>query len=161
MEDLKIVQANTMYETLINALKDDELKFSEDKERLTAYFSMESDDIPVTHVCSIDADMQMIRYYSPLPFTVNKDKLGEIALAVAITNGVFKVGYFDFDLTASMVVFKISTCFLDSMIGTRYFAHLFRLVHVTVDNYNDKLKKLNDGEIDFEGYYKAITGESE
>ena len=156
MEDKNLIQSKKVFDTLVSAMEELNLNFGKDEEKLTVHFSMDSNDLPVSHLFTIDSEMLIARYFSPLPFNVPNENLPDVALAVAITNGFLKDGCFDLDMTSGMIIFKLTTCFQDSMIGKGYFKHALMLAHVTVDQYNDKLQQISEGKMSVEEYLRTV-----
>ena len=65
MEDKNLIQSKKVFDTLVSAMEELNLNFGKDEEKLTVHFSMDSNDLPVSHLFTIDSEMLIARYFSP------------------------------------------------------------------------------------------------
>ena len=50
MEDKNLIQSKKVFDTLVSAMEELNLNFGKDEEKLTVHFSMDSNDLPVSHL---------------------------------------------------------------------------------------------------------------
>ena len=100
----------------------------------------------------IDAERQLVRLLSLLPFQMNSDKRVEGALATCIINYLLADGSFDFDLDEGHIMFRLTASFRESLLGEELFKYMVSIACHTIDKYNDQLSDLNDGKISLEQF---------
>lgn len=96
-------------------------------------------------VLAVDAQRQLLRVFSKLPFIVPEDKRMELAIAVCVASNRLADGSFDYDIARGTVVFRLTASFRESKIGDGLFEYLIGCSSVTVDAFNDKFLLLCKG----------------
>lgn len=130
-------QANTVYGTLCDALNAREWHYEEDKEKLTIRLNVSGDDISMRLIFIVDADRQLLRLLSFLPFKVKEDKRTELAVALCETNYAMADGGFDMDLSDGSILFRMNASYRDSIIGEDLVQYVISCACHTIDKYND------------------------
>ena len=153
MADSKqLMYAKEAYNTLCRALDNIGWTYKRMDDELKIMFGVGGDDIPMNFLIIIDAERQLVRLLSLLPFQMNSDKRVEGALATCIINYVLADGSFDFDLDEGHIMFRLTASFKESLLGEELFKYMVSIACHTIDKYNDQLSDLNDGKISLEQF---------
>ena len=137
--------AKAVFAALCKALENKGLKFKKDEEAMTILFIVDGDDIPMQFILKVDAERQLIRLLSPLPFTMSEDKRMEGAIATCAATFGLTDGSFDYDLTEGRIIFRLTASFRESLIGEELFHYMIVCACIAVDEYNDKFLALDKG----------------
>ncbi len=135
----EIKQAKTVYKTLCKALDDKNWKYEEHPDDLVVTFSSVGEDLPMGFVVHIDADRQLVRMFSRLPFKFPEERRVDGAIATSLINYKLADGSFDFDYSTGDVTFKLTATFLDSLVSEDLLLYMVACSCYTVDEYNDRL----------------------
>ena len=119
-------------------------------------FTVSGKDIPMRFSMEVVAEKQIVVLYSPLPFTVESDKVKELAIALSSINYRLADGSFDYDIPSGAISFRMTANYLDSEIGAELLDYMIRCSVMTVDRYNDKLLMLSRGLISLEEFHSEI-----
>ena len=153
MADSKqLMYAKEAYNTLCRSLDNIGWTYKRMDDELKLMFGVGGDDIPMNFLIIIDADRQLVRLLSLLPFQMNSDKRIEGALATCVINYALADGSFDFDLDEGHILFRMTASFRESLLGEELFKYMVSIACHTIDKYNDQICDLNDGKITFEEF---------
>jgi hypothetical protein len=153
-DNKQLMYAREAYNTLCRSLDNIGWTYKRMDDELKLMFSVGGDDIPMNFLIIIDADRQLVRLLSLLPFQMNSDKRVEGAIATCIINYVLADGSFDFDLDEGHIMFRLTASFRESLLGEELFKYMVSIACHTIDKYNDQLCDLNDGKISLEDFMK-------
>lgn len=137
--------AQQVYQTVCDALDERKWTYHKEEEKLLIHFGVNGDDVPMNFIIIVDADRQILRVLSPLPFTMNEDKRMDGAIATCVATFGMADGGFDYDLSNGRIVFRACAAFRDCTIGVRLVHYLIELTCAMVDKYNDQFLALNKG----------------
>lgn len=157
IDDKKIELAKKVYQTLCEAIERREWKFGKDEDKLLVHFGVSGDDIPMQFILVVDAERQLIRLMSPLPFKFSEDKRMEGAIATCAATYGMADGSFDYDLSDGTIVFRLTASFRESVIGEGLFQYMISLSCVMVDKYNDQFLAIDKGELDISEFVAKET----
>ena len=146
--------ALSVYNTLLAMMDEKKLKYNRFDDDLVITFTMGGEDIPMDIVAGIDAERELVRLFSPLPFKFSREKLVEGAIATSQINYKLVDGCFDFNCKDGAVSFRMTSSFAASLISKSLFEYMVACLCYTVDKYNDKLMLLNKGLIPLEDFFK-------
>lgn len=130
--------AETVYADLCASLDRREWHYKRFDDDLVISFGVTGEDIPMEFVLMVDAERQLLRVFSQLPFTVPEDKRMELAIATCVATNGLADGSFDYDITNGKISFRLTASFRESKIGDGLFQYLIGCSSFTVDKYNDK-----------------------
>lgn len=147
-EEKKNVLAGQTYQTAIRALEKRNWRFNRIDEKMALYFKVNGDDIPLDIILTVDAGRQVVRLSSPLPFKMSEQKRVEGAVAACAASYGMVDGCFEYDLSDGMLVYKVTTSFVDSIIGEGAINYLIDCACALADHYNDLFLALDKGMID-------------
>ena len=147
-DEKKNVLAAQTYQTAIHALEKRGWRFDRRDEKLILYFKVSGDDIPMDMILHVDAGRQVVRLSSPLPFKMSEQKRIEGAVAACAASYGLADGYFEYDIGDGMIVYKVTTAFVDSVIGEAAIHYLVECACALADHYNDLFLALDKGMID-------------
>lgn len=144
-------KAKKVYETMVSALNHENWIF-EEKGDLCIMSDYQGEDIPIRFFVEVDADREVIRFLSSMPFNINKDKRVDAALAVCVANYGMVNGSFDYDLNDGEIRFRLTTSYCGCEIGEPFFMDMITTAILTTDKYNELFMMLNRGLIDLEEF---------
>ena len=81
-----MARANEIYNGLCAALDARNWKYKKDEAALVVFFGVNGEDVPMQFIIKVDADRQLVRVMSPLPFKMSKEKRMEGAIATCVAN---------------------------------------------------------------------------
>ncbi len=144
-DEKKMELAKQVYATLCAAIDRREWNYQKDEENLVAYFGVSGDDIPMQFILVVDAERQLIRVMSPLPFKMSEAKRMEGAIVTCVASYGMADGSFDYDLSDGTIVFRMTASFRESLIGEGLFHYLISCSCAMVDEYNDQFLAIDKG----------------
>ncbi len=145
VDEKKMELAKQVYQTLCEAIERREWKFGKHEEKLLVHFGVNGDDIPMQFILIVDAERQLIRLMSPLPFKMSESKRMEGAIATCVASYGMADGSFDYDLSDGTIVFRMTASFRESLIGEGLFQYLISCSCAMVDKYNDQFLAIDKG----------------
>ena len=145
VDEKKMELAKQVYQTLCEAIERREWNFGKDEEKLLVHFGVSGDDIPMQFILIVDAERQLIRLMSPIPFKMSESKRMEGAIATCAASFGMADGSFDYDLSDGTIVFRMTASFRESLIGEGLFQYMISCSCAMVDKYNDQFLALDKG----------------
>lgn len=145
VDEKKMDLAKQVYQTLCEAIERREWNFGKDEEKLLVHFGVSGDDIPMQFILIVDAERQLIRLMSPMPFKMSESKRMEGAIATCAASFGMADGSFDYDLSDGTIVFRMTASFRESLIGEGLFQYMISCSCAMVDKYNDQFLALDKG----------------
>ena len=108
----------------------------------------------MSFILRVDADKELIRLFSQLPFAFSEDKRVEGAVAVCVANQGMVNGRFEYDVTDGTLFHKVAVCYRGIQIETELIDYIMRLGMGMVDKYNDRFFALSKGYISIGDFIK-------
>ena len=136
-DEMKMKLALQVYQTLCEAIDNRNWKYGKEEEKLLVHFGVNGDDIPMQFILFVDADRQLIRLLSPLPFKMSEAKRMEGAIATCVASYRMADGSFDYDLSDGSIVFRMTASYRESIIGEGLLQYMISCSCAMVDRYND------------------------
>lgn len=143
MADEKRARAQRVFRGLCDNLDARKWNYRKDEDRLRIECSAHGDDLPIDLSVRVDADRQLLMLLSTLPFNVPEDKRLDLAIAISHVNDRLVDGSFDYNISDGHILFRMTSSFIDSEIGSDLFTYLVGCSCQTIDAFNDKLMKLS------------------
>lgn len=137
-EEKELKQAQAVFKTLCEVLDEHNWYYSKDEENFSIRCNTQGDDFPIEIRIKIDVKMQLVSLYSQMPFAVPEDRRSALAVAVSRANDGLADGNFDYNYLSGGIVFRMTACYMGSLIGRKLFAYMLMCSCTTVDVYNDK-----------------------
>ena len=147
-EENKKVHAAEVMKTLCDVLARKGISSEKTEDGNGVHFSIDSGDFQIFIMFKIDADEQVLKIYSPLPFAFDENKRLEGAIAVNGASFGMAMGNFDYNLATGEVTYRNALCFENSEITDERIDIMLNFAILTVDKYNDKFYALKKGIID-------------
>ncbi len=144
-DEMKMERAKKVYNTLCTAIDKRDWTYDREDEDLIVRFNVSGEDIPMSFILIVDADRQLVRLLSPIPFNMGEDKRMEGAIATCVASYGFINGSFDYDLEDGSIVFRLTQSFRGSDVSEEVLQYMISLSCSVVDNYNDRFMALNKG----------------
>lgn len=137
--------AKQVYATVCKALDNMDLSYQKDDKELDVWFGARGDDLPLQFILSVDAERQLIRLLSPLPFKMSESKFMEGAIATCVASNKMADGSFNYNLADGTISFRMTESFRDSIVGEGIIRYMISCTATTVDEYNDKFLAIDKG----------------
>lgn len=144
-DEKNLENAKKVYGTLCQALDNREWRYDKDEENLVVYFGVNGDDIPMNFVIIVDANRQIVRLASMLPFKMSEGKRMEGAIATCAATYGLADGSFDYDLSDGSIVFRLTASFRGSELGEPLFQYMISCASAMVDHFNDQFLAIDKG----------------
>lgn len=145
IDEKKMELAKQVYKTLCYAIERREWKFGKDEEKLLVHFGVSGDDIPMQFILVVDAERQLIRLMSPMPYKMSEGKRMEGAITTCAASYGMADGSFDYDLSDGEIVFRMTASFRESLIGEGLLQYMISCSCAMVDKYNDQFLAIDKG----------------
>lgn len=146
MADQKqIKNAETIFNTLCEALNDRKWKYDKHPEDNVVHFVVGGEDIPMEFVIHIDAERELVRMMSQLPFTFSEAKRLDGAIATSQANYKLVDGNFDYDFATGKIFFRLTSSFRGSLISKDLLNYMIDGSCYMVDEFNDKFLMIDKG----------------
>ena len=150
----ELKHAKEVYDTLCNTLDGMKLRYGKDEDKLIIHLGMNGDDIPMDFIIHCDADRQLIRLMSFLPFKISEEKRIDGAIATSYANFLMADGSFDYNLGDGSILFRMTSSFRESLVGEDLFMYMIHIACVTVDEYNDQFLMISKGNLTIADFIK-------
>lgn len=147
--------AQNVYSNICSMFEDINFNHERDDEKLVIRSTVHGDDIPMDMVIIVNPDAQTVSFFSPMPFKVPDDKISEMAIAVAVANNGLRNGSFDFDISDGKIIFRMTACYIDSILGKELYKMMLIVSSDTIDRYNDKFLMLSKGMVSLEQFIES------
>ena len=147
MADQNYIHAKDAYNTLCTALDNIGWKYKRMDDELKIMFGVNGDDLAMNFLIIVDADRQLVRLLSLLPFKMDENKRVEGAIATCVVNYLLADGSFDYDLEEGNILFRLTSSFRESLLSQELFHYMVSVSCHTIDKYNDQFLALNNGDI--------------
>ena len=156
MVDAKLRKtAEGVYELICKMLDGRNWKYDREDAELILHFGVNGEDIPMEFLIVVDAERQLVRLMSLLPFTAGADKLTELAIATSYANYKMADGSFDFDLVKGRIVYRMTTSYRESLLSEELFNYMVSYACYAVDKYNDRFLMLIRGALSVEQFIQG------
>ncbi len=145
IDEKKMELAKQVYKTLCDANERREWKLGKDEENLLVHVGVSGDDIPVQFILVVDAERQLVRLMSPMPYKMSEGKRMEGAIATCAASYGITDGSFDYDLSDGETVFRMAASFRESLIGEGLLQYMISCSCAMVNKYNGKFLTIYKG----------------
>ncbi|MCH5158961.1 MAG: hypothetical protein J1F33_07185 [Clostridiales bacterium] len=135
-KDLK--QAKAVYDALCEMLNDHKWTYEKNEKELSISCDTRGDDLPIELHIKVDVMRHIVTLISPMRFSIPENRKDAIAVAVSKANNGLVDGSFDYDYVKGRIVFRLTSSFLNSLIGKTMFEYMLMCSCYTIDEYNDK-----------------------
>lgn len=158
---IELTAQNT--DILIAMLEHKKLKYavderSEKRTHIRIHFTGE--DLPMTLHIILRADKQICSVFSLMPFLICEEMRKDAAIAVTAANHGLIDGSFDLNLDTGEIRFRLTSCYIGTVLTEDLFAYLMFVSARTVDHYNDRFEALNNGTMSLDEFL-ALDAEDE
>ncbi len=143
---------------LLSMLENRRLKYVVEEEtdaRTHIRIHFKGEDLPMTLHIILRTDKQIVSVLSAIPFRIAEEHLQTAAVAVAAANHGLIDGPYDLNYINGNIVFRLTSCFLGSVLSEQLFSYLMFVSAETIDRYNDRFLALNNGEMTLDQFLTA------
>ena len=156
IDEKMIKQGQTVFNTICKAFDANGWHYDKNEEDLLVSCEAQGDDLRVDVNMKVNIPLQLISFYSYMPFEVPQDRRVEMALAVTMINYVLVDGSFDYDFVEGTLLFRMTSGFTSSLIGQELVEYMLYVSCRTVDDYNEKLEKIANGKMSLQELAELI-----
>ena len=150
----ELKRAKDAFDKLCETLDEMNWHYKKDEEALVVRLGVEGDDFPMEFLISMDAERQLIRIASLLPFKMSEEKHIDGALATSFANYRLADGSFDYNPTDGRIIFRMTSSFRESLIGKELLKYMIDTACLAVDKYNDQFFMISKGVLKIEDFVK-------
>jgi len=148
-------RACEIYEGICRVLDSKNWRYTRKDEDLSIILTVNGDDLAMDLIIMTDAERELVRIVSPLPFAMNEDKRIEGAIATCAITYKLADGSFDYDLDTGKIYFRLTSSFRGGCnIGDKLLEYMVDISLYTIDKYNDQLMALNKGYVKVESFFE-------
>lgn len=145
-----------VYANLCKAFELIEFQFGRNEEKLSVSCVCSGDDMRINVFMRVDPESRCVTFFSAMPFTVKKEKIGEVGLALCHINNKLKFGKFDIDTQTGAMDYNFCNYYDEgSPSSPELIKDILSLALHTVDKYNDKFAGLNSGQLSLTDFLDA------
>lgn len=144
-DENKMALAKQVYQTLCEAIENRSWSFGKEEKDLIVHFGVNGENAQMRFIIIVDAERQLIRLMSPLPFKMSEAKRLDGAIAACALSFGMADGSFDYDLSDGSIVFRMTASFRESIIGEGLFHYMIACSCAMVDKYNGQFLALDKG----------------
>ena len=138
MAEVNMKHARKLYETLKAMMDEIDWKYSPDDDKLVIKSGLE-DDLDLYYYMSIDAEREIVRFWSTLPFNVPEDKRVDCAIATCIANNGMIIGSFQYDINDGEYCFKAAMNYAgETNLTKECLKDMMFMSLSTIEKYNDR-----------------------
>lgn len=137
-DDKQLKQARAAFRTLCEMLDEKDWHYKKDEEHLLIGCGAQGDDLPMEIRIEVDAERSLVILLSNMPFQIPPEKRNALAVAVSAANYKIVDGSFDYNYLDGTILFRLTSSFMDSLVGKEMFEYLLYVSCFTIDRYNDK-----------------------
>ena len=140
------------YTSLCKMLERNDIDFEKNDKSLCVKCSVSGKDAEMNFLFTVDASKMLITLYSIVPVQVDKDRAGDMALALCVINNGLSDGAFSLDTENMLVYYKMTSSFYNSKVSASVYEYMLSAAADVMDEYFIKIKKLivNGGTYDSE-----------
>lgn len=154
MADVNYAAAAKVFNKIEAYFKSKDWKYDKNTEKLEFSYQVDGDDLPMRFTLFVDAERELIRLLSFIPFNYAEDKRVEGAVAVCTANFGMINGCFGYDISDGKIFHKLSVPYMDIDISNEMIQYIMGLGITMVDKYNDRFFALNKGYISIADFMK-------
>ena len=156
MAEANMTLAKQTYKTLLKAIEMNKWHCGQDDENLKINFGVNGDDLHMDFVVTVDAQRQIVRLMSKMPYRMNKAKLVDGAIATSVANYALSDGSFDLDLSDGSIYFRMTTSYRGSVVSPEVFIYMVNYAAWGVDKFNDQFLMISNGSLSVENFIKNM-----
>ena len=126
-DEIELKNAGKVFNTLCKVFDDKKWQYNKnesDPEMLSVHYRIENTDLSMEFYITVDANAQLIRVYSPLPFTIPEDKRMHLVLATCELSCVLMDGNFDYNINEGKIAYRLTATFINSEVGEELIDYL-------------------------------------
>lgn len=154
-EEINIKAAEEHFNLICNNLVQHNCNFNAASEEFFLSFTTSGEKFPVTVKIMVDAERNLIRFFSRLSFDIPDEKKLEIAVAVTKINYSLSIGNFNLDIDTGEIYFSYNVSYLESKLGNEAITYIISALLAVVDDYSEKLLMLSKGYLTLEKFMEG------
>lgn len=132
-------------------------RYDKNEGELTIDCQAQGDDLPMEIRLEVHEERRFVTLLSHQPFVVKEEKRLDMAVAVSVVNNMLLDGSFDFDIKNGHMFFRMTSSYIDSLLGDELFSYMIGLSLKVIDDFNDKFFMLSSGMITIEQFLEITS----
>ena len=141
----KEARAMEIYKGLCDALDARNWHYTKEEDKKIVRYSVNGDDLEMTYLIFVDAERDLLRLVSTMPYKFPEDKRVDGAIVMNATTDGLAHGGFDFDLKTGKINFRLVQTYRDSVVTQELYDYLIDFAVYVVDKYNDVFFAVSKG----------------
>lgn len=137
-DEKSLRQAKVVFSALCEMLDEKNWRYQKDEQELAIVCGAQGDDLPMEIRIEVDPDRLLVMLMSKMPFVVPEERRTALAIAVSKANYGMVDGSFDFNYLNGSIIFRLTSCYRDSLISKELLEYMLMCACFTIDKYNDK-----------------------
>ncbi|MCI7179071.1 MAG: hypothetical protein SOY12_01500 [Schaedlerella sp.] len=143
-------EAEATFKTFCSMLDQIGWKYDTDVSDLSITTTAVGEDLPMEMHIFMDEDAGRMLVLSQLPVKMSEEKRIDAAIVINHFNWCRMIGCLDYDVTTGRIMYRLSTCFADAVVGEALCGVLLKSSIEIVDKFNDQFLMLNKGMLTME-----------
>ena len=156
VDEIKLKQAKAVFKTLCEMLDEKGWNYQKDEDGFLIQCGAQGEDLPMDIRIEVDAERMLVILLSQMPYAIPENRRTELAVAVSAANYGMVDGSFDYNYLNGKIIFRLTSCYRDSLIGKEMLAYMLYCSCATIDNYNDKFLMVAKSDMSYEEILKVI-----
>lgn len=158
MDEKRLKRAQKVFKSLCVALEENGLEYEKDEDELSVGAAI-GDDLPVKVFVTVNAETELITSLSPMPFIVPEPMREKVAIAICLINIRLLDGCFDYNFKDGKILFRVTSSYIDSIVGKEVLDYVFCLAAAMASEYNDKIFSVIQNDLTVEQIYEIFKGD--
>ena len=156
MDEKILKQAKTVFKDLRERLDELNWHYEKDEEEMKIDCVAQGEDLPIELRIRVNAEHQIVSLLSQMPFVIPAQRRAALAIAISQANNGMADGNFEMDFSSGRILFRLTACYRESLIGKGLFTYLLSCACYTIDDYNDKFLMVSKNDMSVEEILKFI-----
>lgn len=140
----QIALARENLTALCNTLEKDGIKYNKDEQKLTVHTAVKGKNTDILVAISFSPEVGVLSFMCPVNLAVPENYRGQFAIAVSRINFAMLEGGYDFNPQSGAVMYRLSTCYEESVLNEDAFRYLLFTAFKHSDEYHPALKTVVD-----------------
>ena len=143
----QITLARENLDILCKTLDEDGINYNRDDEKLTVHTAIKGKNTDILVAISFSPEVGVLSFMCPVEVEVPENYRGQFAIAVSRINFAMLEGGYDFNPQSGAVMYRLSTCYEESVLNGDAFRYLLFTSFKHSDEYHPALKTVAERQL--------------
>lgn len=143
----QIALARENLATLCKTLDEDGINYNKDEQQLTVHTAVKGKNTDILVAIHFSPDVGVLAIMCPVNVEVPENYRGQFAIAVSRVNFAILEGGYDFNPQSGAVMYRLSTCYEESVLSEDAFRYLLFTAFKHSDEYHPALKTVAEKQL--------------